>query len=165
MYIGSTFNELKYRWKGHKANYKNKTLNYSIYAYFDKYGIDNFTMKLLRSYNVYREHNKDNKHLRAYEQLWINKLKCVNKYCAFQPLKKERKKESSNIWENKNKEKKKEYIKGYYEKNKEKKKEYLKGYYENNKEKKKEYEQRPGVKEKRREQARLRYLKKKELFL
>ena len=93
MYIGSTFNELKYRWRGHKANYKNKTKNYSIYEYFDKYGIENFTLKLLKSYDVYREHNKDNKHLKAYETLWINKLKCVNIKLPFQPLQKERKKQ------------------------------------------------------------------------
>lgn len=95
MYIGSTFNELKYRWRGHKAFYNNKPRrnNYSIHEYFDKYGIENFTLKLLKSYDVYREHNKDNKHLKAYETLWINKLKCVNIKLPFQPLQKERKKQ------------------------------------------------------------------------
>ena len=112
MYIGSTFNELKYRWRGHKRDYKYKKGGFSIHEYFEKYGIENFTMKLLKSYDVYREHNKDNKHLQAYEQLWINKLKCVNKQCAFQPLHKERKKQYAR-----------EYFKEWFKNNKNKIKE------------------------------------------
>jgi len=136
LYIGSTFNELKHRWRGHKDDYKRYKGKISIHEYFDKYGIENFTMKLLKSYDVYREHNKDNKHLRAYEQLWINKLKCLNKYCAFQPLKKEYQKKKN---------------KKYYKENKEKIAKRNKEYSENNKEQiseqKKEYQQLPEVKE------------------
>jgi len=131
LYIGSTFNELKHRWLGHKSSYKNKKNSLSIHEYFDKYGIENFTMKLLKSYDVYREHNKDNKHLQAYEQLWINKLKCVNERKSFNILRKEQKKE----WYNNNKEKIIEQQKKYNDDNKEHIAEKNKEYRENNKEK------------------------------
>ena len=103
-YIGSTFNELKYRWNTHKGHFnsKKKQKNVcSIHKYFDEYGIDNFSMKLIKTYDVYREHSKDRKHLEAYEQLWINKLRdCCNETSPFNILWKEQKKE----WYNNNKE-------------------------------------------------------------
>ncbi len=62
-YIGSTFNQLRQRWKTHKDDYNNSKKNQiSIYKYFDEYGIDNFTMKLLKSYDVVRTHSKNMKH-------------------------------------------------------------------------------------------------------
>jgi hypothetical protein len=36
-------------------------------------GIENFDMQLIKCYNVF-----DRQHLRAYEQLWINKLNSIN---------------------------------------------------------------------------------------
>ena len=82
-YIGSTSNKLKFRWRGHKSNYKkvaegNKHFNCSIYKYFKKYGVENFKIILIKEYDVY-----DNKHLKAYEQLWINKLNCINECPAW----------------------------------------------------------------------------------
>ena len=89
-YVGSTFNELRHRWQSHKSDYK-KYLNggreCAIYPYFEQYGIENFKMIKIKDYIVYAENKKDHKHLSAYEQLWINKLKCVNKNAAFNPLK------------------------------------------------------------------------------
>ena len=142
-YIGSTFNQLKQRWIIHKNNYQDKH-TISIYKYFDEYGIENFTMKLLKSYNVVRTHNKDIKHLRAYEQLWINKLKgCCNLQNAF------------SIFSGK------KYNKNYYKENKEKIKENVKKYKSNNtkiyKSKEKDY-----VKEYNKNYSKIYYQKNKE---
>ncbi len=87
-YIGSTYNILKQRFSKHKSHFV-EGKNCSIYPYFEKYGIENFTMKLIKEYQVVREHAKDNKHLSVYETLWINKIKGnVNKALPFNPLKK-----------------------------------------------------------------------------
>ena len=51
------------------------------------YGIQNFKIILIKEYMVYREHKKDHRHLFVYEQLWINKMKCINIQCAINPLK------------------------------------------------------------------------------
>ena len=118
-YIGSTFNRLHKRFEQHKDKYK-KSLNknntekqYSITPYFHKYGIENFKIDLIKSYNVVRTHQKDHKHLEAYETLWICKTgNCINKNLPFMPLKKEKQKQ-------------------YYEDNKDK----IKKYYEGNKDK------------------------------
>tara|TARA_R110000823_G_C15772245_1_gene484171 strand:- start:159 stop:743 length:585 start_codon:yes stop_codon:yes gene_type:complete len=138
-YIGSTFNELKQRWTTHKSGYKKKR-KISIYKYFDKFGIDNFSLKLIKTYDVYRENNKDRKHLEAYEQLWINKLRdCCNEINPFNILWKKDKK----IYRENNKEQIAEYKKEYHKKNKEKIAKENKEYYKNNKEQiseqKKEY--------------------------
>jgi len=68
-YIGSTFNRLHKRFQGHKSNYKSSYGNYTIHKYFDKYGVDNFKIELIKSYNVIRTHQKDFKHLYVYETL------------------------------------------------------------------------------------------------
>jgi len=155
-YIGSTFNSLKQRWNTHKTHFKSKHYM-SIHKYFDEYGIDNFSLKLLKSYDVYREHNKDVKHLRAYEQLWINKLRdCCNERKSFNILRKEQKKE----WYNNNKEKiieqKKEYCKENKEKLSEKQKEYNKKNKEQIAKKNKEW------REKNKEKIKDYYIKRKE---
>ena len=107
-YIGSTPRDLRQRWNEHK--YQSKHIkSKSIYIYIEKYGIENFTIILLKEYDVI-----DFKHLKAYEQLWINKLKPINFQSSFQPLKQQAKKQSrikSNI---KNKEKIKEKKKKKY---------------------------------------------------
>ena len=93
-YIGSTFNRLHKRFEGHKHDYKHNYGNVSIHKYFDKYGIDNFKIDLIKSYNVIRTHQKDFKHLCAYETLWISKTKnCVNELLPFMPLTKEKQKQ------------------------------------------------------------------------
>tara|TARA_R100000655_G_scaffold25868_2_gene53376 strand:+ start:531 stop:1061 length:531 start_codon:yes stop_codon:yes gene_type:complete len=125
-YIGSTYKGLNQRWKQHKEDYSkwiknkhNKHSNISIYPYFFKYGIHNFKIILIKSYEIVRTHQTDFKHLHAYELLWINNTKnCVNKYLPFNPLKKN-----------------KLYKKYYYQKNKEKYKDYNDKIIEKNKEK------------------------------
>lgn len=167
-YIGSTFNRLSKRFEKHRDNYyawkKGKPKTFcSCFSYFDKYGINNFKIILIKSYNVCRTHNKDRRHLEAYETLWINKSKCVNKILPISYLQKERKKqyyqnnrtkfcEINKEWREKNKDKVIEYSKEWREKNKEygiewreKNKEYEKEWSEKNKDKiskrKKEYYQ------------------------
>lgn len=83
-YIGSTFNELKQRWKGHKQSYynwiKTNNINYklSIYPYFKEFGINNFKMILVKEYEIC-----DRKHLTVFETLWMVKLKGINTQYPF----------------------------------------------------------------------------------
>jgi len=140
-YIGSTFNRLHKRFQGHKDKYKHNYGEYSIHKYFNKYGIDNFKIELIKSYNVIRTHQKDFKHLYAYETLWISITKnCVNKQLPFNPLKKESNKQyyldnKQKIIFNKKKyrQNNKEKIKEWRDNHKEERKEYDKNRYENNK--------------------------------
>ncbi len=119
-YIGSSMNnQVRYRWRDHKADYQKYLSNpnnnrANIYSYFKEYGIENFKIIKLKDINVI-----DRAHLKAYEQLYINKYKPVNKVNPF------------NILVN---ETRKEYLKKYREENKEVRKEYAKHRYQNNKE-------------------------------
>jgi hypothetical protein len=122
-YIGSTFNRLHKRFLKHKIDYKHQYGNFSLHEYFDKYGIDNFKIMLIKSYQVIRQHNKDHKHLSAYESLWICKTKnCCNKVLPFNPLRKleykEYRKEHDKKYREQNKNYIKEYKKKYREQNK-----------------------------------------------
>lgn len=76
-YVGSTMTNLAERWQAHKKGFQtfleNRKKVISIHPYFESLGIDNFQIRLLKKYEVV-----DRKHLIAYEQLWINKLKPVN---------------------------------------------------------------------------------------
>lgn len=85
IYIGSTFNQLRVRWKQHKDRYcqykSNPSRNLSIHSYFEQHGIENFKIILIKEYEVV-----DRKHLESKEQLWINKLKCINIKSAFNPF-------------------------------------------------------------------------------
>jgi hypothetical protein len=114
-YIGSTFNRLSKRMEEHRNQYnkwmKGGTTPCSCFSYFQKYGIENFKIVLIKSYEVCRTHNKDSWHLRAYETLWFNKTKCVNKNSPIDYLKKEKRRE----YKVKNRAKTREY----YEKNRE----------------------------------------------
>jgi hypothetical protein len=78
-YVGSTFDELRNRFRKHKND-----LNCSISKYFTKFGIENFKIILIKEYEVI-----DRKCLQAFEQLWINKLKSINMKQTFKPLKKQ----------------------------------------------------------------------------
>ena len=117
-YVGSTIHLLENRWQRHKNDFKNKTKRRPIICqYFDKFGIDNFQIRVIKEYEVI-----DLKHLIAYEQLWINKLKPINlvkNLFRIQHLIKKR----NQI-----------YKKTYYENNREQIKENSKIYYENNRE-------------------------------
>ena len=83
-YIGSTINQLKYRWQMHQTHYKswleNNHSEVGVYPYFKEHGITNFKMVLVKEYEV-----ADKKHLYAIEQLWVNKFKrtSVNKNNPF----------------------------------------------------------------------------------
>lgn len=85
IYVGSTFNTLRDRWMAHKQRYEqyqnDPSRNMSIHTYFDKYGIDNFKIILIKEYDVI-----DRNHLETKEQLWLNKLKNINIQSAFNPF-------------------------------------------------------------------------------
>ena len=83
VYVGSTTCTLSRRKSFHMNDYRkwsnqDKRFNCSIFKYFARFGIDNFSFTELKSYEVC-----DKKHLRALEQLWINKTKSVNQYHSF----------------------------------------------------------------------------------
>lgn len=83
LYIGSTFNEIRHRWQQHVSMYKKwladkSKKKCSIFLFFDKYGVENFKMLLIKSYEV-----TDKDHLHSYEQEWIDKENCVNIKAAF----------------------------------------------------------------------------------
>ena len=139
-YVGSTFQLVSHRWRDHKDMYKQykkcKTHNTSSFDLFDKYGVDNCAIILIKEYEVC-----DRTHMEAYEQLWINKLNCINKYNPFYI-----KKLSDKQYCEQNKDKLKEYreqnkdkIKEWREQNKDKMKEYNKQWHEQNKDKIKEW--------------------------
>ena len=143
-YIGSTFDTLRNRLQVHKQACKSEnSIGFSLYEYVrkDPLGWNNYKMILIKEYLVYRDNVKDSKHLHAYEQLWINKLKCVNKINAFVPkcVKDFNSKKYSKEYNQNNQEKNKENKKEYRNNNQEKIKEYTKEYYQNNQEKIKEY--------------------------
>ena len=109
VYIGSTFTTMRQRWQAHKGLYnkylKDGNNKMSTNKYYDKYGIQNFKIILIKSYNVCRNSQRDNAHLRAYEQLWINKTKkAVNLQSAFNPLAKMDMKILKKKWYNNKKE-------------------------------------------------------------
>ena len=86
VYIGSTFCRLSTRWKNHKKNYIGWKNGYikgkcSICVYFEQYGIKNFKCEVIKKYKVV-----DSKHLNAYEQLYLNKIKNINKNKVFNPI-------------------------------------------------------------------------------
>lgn len=124
VYVGSTFNTLNKRFGQHKSQLLR--------------GLDSREYKiiLIKEYKVI-----DKNHLEAYEQLWINKLKCINvsntinfrKFYTF--INKDKLTEYKHNWYEKNKEKIKEQKRIYNERNKDKMKEKKKEYYEKNKEK------------------------------
>ena len=91
VYVGSTYVDILLRFSYHKNSYKmyldGRSREISIYPYYTIYGHENFEIKKIKDYLVYRENENDRKHISAYEQLWINKLNCVNKKPAFNPLK------------------------------------------------------------------------------
>jgi len=77
-YVGSTETSFEERKKAHKDGFKSDS-NLSIYPFMKEHGFENFEFDVLAEYNVV-----DTQHLKAYEQLWMNKLHtCVNIYCAF----------------------------------------------------------------------------------
>ena len=129
-YVGSTFQSLTYRWRDHKKGYnqykqgKKTVCCMASYELFDKYGVDNCAIILIKEYEVC-----DRTHMEAYEQLWINKLNCINKKAAFQ-IKKIAKKQ----YREQNKELIKEQNRQYYEQNKDKINQKHKEYREQNKE-------------------------------
>jgi len=143
-YIGSTFNTTRNRFTQHKSDYKkwknNKSGFVKSYELFEKYGIENCRMILIKEYDVC-----DKKHLEIYETLWINKLKSINEIIPFSISKLSRKKYykdnkekiliKSKQYREEHKEELSLYFKNYREENKEELKKYKKDHYEDNKEK------------------------------
>ena len=102
-YIGSTFNTLRDRQQGHKDNFKKwfndkKEKSITIFPFYEKYDIKNFKIILIKEYEVI-----DRNHLFMYEQLWMNKIKCINEQKAFEPLFKQRIKEYKKKYRENNK--------------------------------------------------------------
>ena len=123
-YIGSTFKKLNKRFKQHfddfiKWLHGDNKMIMSCFPFYEKYGIENFKIILIKSYEVCKAHNKDNKHLWAYETLWINKTKCCNLRLPIHYLKKQREKWRHKKYRQNNVKKIKEYRKNNSKKIKE----------------------------------------------
>lgn len=136
-YVGSTFNTLRQRWQCHKKSYTKwmkedkKRGKCSIYPYFEQYGIEDFKILLIKEYQCVSETNKDHLHLSTYEQLWINKITCVNIY---NPLKKPKwlVKKITKLYRDEHKVERNDKQKLYAKSHKEEKKIYDKKYREEN---------------------------------
>ena len=96
VYIGSSFDTLRNRWQNHKRDYikwlrsSNADVRCSCYPYFKQFGIENFKMIEIKSYDI---HLKDRRCLEALETLWICKTRgCCNRNLPVSYLKKEQKK-------------------------------------------------------------------------
>lgn len=122
IYVGSTFDELRNRFRKHKND-----LNCSIGKYIIEYGKEQFKIILIKEYKII-----DRKHLEAYEQLWINKLKSINKQQTFKPLKKQFENLRLKQYDTS------DYKKEWYEKNKDRLQEKMKENYIKNKDKRQE---------------------------
>ena len=97
VYIGSTVCRLSTRWKRHKLSFSSWNNGYtknkcSICPYFKEYGIKSFNCVVLQKYKIL-----DAKHLNVYEQLWINKIKNINKNNVFNPTKHYKKNYKKNL--------------------------------------------------------------------
>jgi len=156
-YIGSSMNnQIRYRWRDHKADYKKYLENpnnnrANIYQYFKEYGIENFKIIKLKDINVI-----DREHLKMYEQLYINKYKPINKFNPFNILVNEDRKNYLKKYREEHKEKRNEYAKQRYKNNPE----YFSNYAKENKEKIKSYKHEYYLKQK--EQNSEQYQKMKE---
>ena len=80
-YYGSTESTLKVRMKNHRGSYTaylkgNKKYNY-IYSIFNKYGIDNCKIELVKLFPC-----ASKIHLRIEEGIYSKNLECVNKNVA-----------------------------------------------------------------------------------
>lgn len=144
-YIGSSLNsDLNCRWNYHKADYKKYLENNldnraNIYPYFKEYGIENFKIIKLKEFEVI-----DRKHLKSYEQLFINKYKPVNKLNPFNILFKEERKNYYTEYNIKNRESRNLYAKDRYKNNPD----YFANYVKENQDRIKEYKHQYYLKQK-----------------
>ena len=77
VYVGSTFRELSVRFNEHCGGGSST----GISKLMKVHGKSRYSIILIREYKVI-----DKYQLHAYEQLWINKTKCINKQSAFRIL-------------------------------------------------------------------------------
>ena len=93
-YVGSTIKPIGKRWTVHKSHYRRwkagKRTGLSIFPYFEKFGIENFRMVLIKSYEVLDEKdpdkpNQSNRHLCTKEALWMYRYRtsCCNEISPF----------------------------------------------------------------------------------
>ncbi len=143
-YIGGTLSSLKRRMSSHIGSFKKwienekKSNKISIYPLFEQYGFENFSIVLIKEYEVV-----DETHLHAYEQLWINKLDCCNlnnpfkiEYLSQKKYREDHKeeiKEKKRIYQIENKERLNAISRQYYVDHKEEQIQKKKEYYEKNK--------------------------------
>lgn len=127
IYVGMTTTSLAKRWYSHKSDYdKDNHSKISIYPLMKQHGIDQFKIMLVKEYEVI-----DKNHLKVYETLWINKLKCINKVPSFNPMSK---KQQDHSYYLRNREERCAKVKAYAAANKDVIKERNKAYREKNKE-------------------------------
>jgi hypothetical protein len=124
-YVGMTMKSLYERWQRHVSEHKSTGGKCSIHHHMLEHGIESFQIVELKKYNVI-----DEKHLKVYETLWINKLKCVNRNVSFSPITNVQR---VRVWTKLNKETSRAQRKQYRETNKEMFQMKNKDYYASNK--------------------------------
>jgi len=125
IYVGSTINELRYRWNHHKTRSRDEKYKSKLYLSMREYGNDYFKIVFIENCPC---ENKQSLLMRE-EYHRKEKKASLNMVCCFQS-EDERKK-----YYEKYRETNKEYYEKYRETNKEKNKEYEKEYFENNEQK------------------------------
>lgn len=119
-YYGSTTNKLSTRLSQHKSHYKTGNTKCSLFALFDKYGIELAKIELVEAFPC------DNRNeLEAREGFHLRNNTHINRCIPGRT-----KAESDKAYKEGNKEACKERDKAYYQANKEKLKERRKAYYE-----------------------------------
>lgn len=116
VYVGSTFNRLKARFNEHCKSNSSSVIGKLIH----EHGKSRYSIILIKEYQV-----ADKRNLEAYEQLWMNKTKCINKKSSFCIRK---------LYNIANKEQLNQKHREYYEANKYELAEKHREYYEVNKE-------------------------------
>jgi len=140
VYIGSTCEKLYKRMGHHRDNYITRR-SYTSRNLFDKYGIENCFIKLIKDYPC-----NDKKELWDEEAKYIKETNCVNRFIPNRTKKqyvldtKDKKKQYDKERRKTRVNENREYFKKYNENNKEKIKEYKKLWYQENKERLKEKE-------------------------
>jgi hypothetical protein len=108
IYVTSCFNNLNNKYKINKIKHHIENKKIKIFnEYFKDYKLEDFKIEIVKTYQVC-----DQQHLKAYEVLYVNKFKAINKMIQITFMKKLKKKQT------------KEYLKQYRNKNKEKMIEY-----------------------------------------
>lgn len=73
-YIGSTIQSFKARFSKHLSSFVNKQFDFPLYRAISKYGIENFTFKIVKAFNAVKDRNVKIKVIRYLEEKLIKEM-------------------------------------------------------------------------------------------